>query len=329
MNFKLKGVEIIKMEAKLINEFKSGDSIEGFFLIKGVSVKTSSNNKTYLDITFADKSGEINGKKWDSSSEDEELYTENKLVKLRGNISEWQGRLQLKVLKIRPSEDEDNVNIEEFVMSAPEKSEEMYNELIKYIDRISNKDIKGITSHIINESKDKLLYYPAAKSNHHSIKSGLLYHVITMLRSGDKLSDIYTHLNKDLLFAGIILHDMSKLDEMSASELGIVTEYTIEGQLLGHIIQGIKRIEKVAELVGADKEVAMLLEHMILSHHYEPEFGSPKRPMIPEAELLHYLDIIDSRMFDMAKALETVDSNEFSDRIWVLHNRQVYKTNIK
>lgn len=316
------------MGAKLINEFKNGDFIEGFFLIKAVSIKTSSNNKSYLDITLTDKSGEINSKLWDCTKEDEEIYTENKLVKVRGNVNEWQGKPQLKILKIRPSTNDDNVKIDDFVMCAPEAAEKMFNELLGYINRINNNDMKKITSYIIEESKEKLLYYPAAKSNHHSIKSGLLYHIITMLRSGDKLSDIYTNLNKDLLFAGIILHDMSKLDEMAASNLGIVIEYTTEGQLLGHIIQGIKRIEKVAELVEADKEVAILLEHMILSHHYEPEFGSPKRPMIPEAELLHYLDIIDSRMFDMSKALEGVEDKGFSDRIWVLHNRQIYKSSI-
>jgi len=316
------------MDKKLIKEFKTGDFIENFFLIKEASIKTSSNNKSYLDITLADSSGEINSKLWDCTSEDEALYTENKLVKIRGNITEWQGKPQLKILKIRLATEEDNLNIDDFTMCAPEEPELMYNEVLRYIKRINNNDIRNITMYIINESKDKLLYYPAAKTNHHSMKSGLLYHIVTMLRAADVLSDIYTHLNKNLLFAGVILHDIAKLDEMVANQLGIVTDYSKEGQLLGHIIQGIKKVNQVGERLGADKEVIILLEHMILSHHYEPEFGSPKRPMIPEAELLHYLDIIDSRMFDMSKALEGIECNSFSDRIWVLHNRQIYKSAI-
>lgn len=316
------------MDYKKINEFKVGDYIEGFFLIKDVFIKSSSNNKSFLDITLTDKTGEMNAKLWDCSKEDEELFTPSKLIKARGNVIEWQGRLQLKIMRLRLATEADGIKIEDYVLSAPEKAEDMYSEILKYIDRIKNSEINGIVSKIIEESKEKLMFYPAAKSNHHAIRCGLLYHVLTMLRSADRLSEVYTYLNKDLLFAGVILHDIAKLEEMDSSEIGIVSDYTIEGQLLGHIIQGIKRIEKVGEEVGASKEVMMLLQHMLLSHHYEPEFGSPKRPMIPEAELLHYLDIIDSRMFDMNKALDGVEKNNFSDKVWVLHNRKVYKTNI-
>jgi 3'-5' exoribonuclease len=112
---------------------------------------------------------------------------------------------------------------------------------------------------------------------------------------------------------------------MAAGELGIVSEYTTEGELLGHIVQGVKMVDRAAREVGADTEVSLLLQHMILSHHYEPEFGSPKRPMIPEAEVLHYLDIIDARMYDMGKVLSHVEAGSFSDKVWLLHNRKLYK----
>ncbi len=316
------------MEIKKIGEFNVGDFIEGYYLIKSVNIKTSSNNKTYLDLNLADKTGEINAKLWDCSKEDIKLYTDNILIKVRGNVTEWQGKLQLKITKIRPVGNEEGIKIDDFVPTAPLESEKMYSSILEYVDKIKNSDIRNIVIAILEEGKDKLLFYPAAKSNHHALKGGLLYHILTMLRAGEALCNVYTHLNTDLVYGGVILHDMSKLDEMEASEIGIVSEYTKEGQLLGHIIQGIKNIEKIAERLGADKEVALMLQHMVLTHHYEPEFGSPKKPMIPEAELLHYLDIIDARMFDMTKALEGVSSGGFSDRIWVLDNRKIYKADI-
>jgi hypothetical protein len=112
---------------------------------------------------------------------------------------------------------------------------------------------------------------------------------------------------------------------MNASDLGIVSGYTTEGLLLGHIIQGVKMVERIGKMVNADSEIIILLQHMILSHHYEPEFGSPKRPMIPEAEILHYLDVMDARLYDMRNVLENAEKGSFSDKVWTLHNRQLYK----
>ena len=189
--------------------------------------------------------------------------------------------------------------MEDFVQSAPHNSQWMYNEVLKYLEKIDNTDINIIAETILEAKKEKLMYYPAAKSNHHAIRGGLLYHTLTMLKLGEKLLEVYPQLNKDLLFGGIILHDIAKVEEMDANELGIVSDYNLEGKLLGHIIQGIKEINKVGEEVGAQPEIILLLEHMVLSHHYEPEFGSPKKPLIPEAELLHFLDLIDARMYDM------------------------------
>ncbi|MCT4564727.1 MAG: HD domain-containing protein [Maledivibacter sp.] len=306
-------------------DFKVGDFIEGFYLVKSMILKTSSNNKTFLDFNLADKTGEINAKLWDYNKGDEHRYSEGKLIKVRGNISEWQGKLQLKIMKLRLVNDDDGLVIDDYVPSAPQKPQIMYETILGYIQDINNKDIHDIVSYMFKESKDKLMFYPAAKSNHHAIHGGLLYHILTMLRTAEKICEIYTFLDRNLLFGGVILHDLAKLEEMDSNELGIVSSYTSEGELLGHIIQGIKNIEKVSERLGADKEITTLLQHMILSHHYEPEFGSPKRPMIPEAEILHYLDVIDARMYDMRKNLIGTKTGSFSDKIWTLHNRKLYK----
>lgn len=313
------------MDIRKINEFKAGERIEGFFIIKSIECKASSNGKKYFDLTIGDSTGEINAKLWEYKEEEARTYTDSILIKVRGTVTEWQGSLQLKIEKLRVTDETDNVSISDFVLSAPLEPEFMFQEIHKYIDAFENETIKNITTLIFEDSKEKLMHYPAAKKNHHSIRGGLLYHVLTMLQAGEKLCEIYTNLNKDILFAGVILHDMSKIEEMEANPLGIVSEYTVEGQLLGHITLGIKRIENAADIVGADKETTMILQHMVLSHHYEPEYGSPVKPMLPEAEMLHYLDIIDARMFDMKKALKDTKEGEFSDRIWSLENRKVYK----
>lgn len=313
------------MEYKTISEFETGKRAEGFYMIKSVDCKiTNSNNKKYLDFILGDKTGDINAKLWECSSEEESMYSENMLVKVRGTVIMWQNSNQLKIEKIRKTVPEDEIKIEDFVACAPYESEFMFSEILKYMSKIKNKDIYSIVNNIIEKNKEKIIYYPAAKKNHHSIRGGLLYHTWTMLRMGEKVSEIYDFLNTDLLFGGIILHDIAKVYEMDSSEFGIVSDYSVEGQLLGHITIGVKLVEVSAREVGADEQTAMLLEHMILSHHYEPEYGSPVKPMFPEAEILHYLDIIDARMYDMHKAVNETKPGEFSDRIWSLENRKVY-----
>ncbi len=316
------------MENKKIGEFNKGDRIENFFLVKNAECKITNNSTTnkYLDLMLIDSTGEINAKLWECNENIEALIKDNMLVKVRAVVNEYRGKLQLKVEKIRPSTVEDNINIDEFILVAPYKSEDMFETLLDYIEKIENKDIKRITENIISKLSYKLMHYPAAKSNHHAIKGGLLYHITTMLKAAEKLLDIYNYLNKDLLYSGIILHDIAKIMEMKSSELGIVSKYSTEGQLLGHIIQGISLIETAAMEVNADKEIVMLLQHMILTHHYEPEYGSPKKPMIPEAEMLHHLDVLDARMYDMRKATKDLNPGEFSEKVYSLDGVSIYKS---
>lgn len=316
------------MENKKINEFIKGDKIESFFLVKSSDCKITNNSTTnkYLDLILIDSTGEINAKLWECNNGIETLIKENTLVKVRAVVTEYRGRLQLKIDKIRCAIESDNIDIDEFIMSAPYKSEDMFETLIDYIDKIENQYIKGITQSIVSNLSDKLMHYPAAKSNHHAIRGGLLYHITTMLKAAEKLLEIYTYLNSDLVYAGVILHDIAKINEMESSNLGIVSRYSVEGQLLGHIIQGINQIDEAGKKIGADKEIIMLLQHMVLTHHYEPEYGSPKKPMIPEAELLHHLDVLDARMYDMHKAIKDVNPGEFSEKIYSLDGISVYKS---
>ncbi|UWG99164.1 HD domain-containing protein [Dehalobacter sp. DCM] len=307
------------------NTLKPGESFVAFFLIRRVESKTTSGGKSYLDIVMGDAVGEITARLWDSKQEDALRFTNNILVKVKGSIVEWQGKKQVKIDKIREAADTDGVSIQDFVPTAPHSPQDMYAELLAYMSRIENDKLRETVALLIEEAGESLLIHPAALQNHHALRSGLLYHTVTMLKAGEKLAQVYSFLDTDLLFAGTILHDLAKLDEIKANEIGIATEYSCQGQLLGHLVQGILKIEKAARTVGLDEETTLLLEHMLLSHHYEPEFGSPKRPMFPEAEILHYLDIMDARMFDMQKALSETEKGCFTDKLWTLDNRRLYK----
>lgn len=311
-----------------IKDFKVGEEVTGFYLIKAKNVKVSSANKPYIDFTFQDITGEVNAKLWEVKGDVEKQYNPGEVVKIQASVTQWQQSVQLKLIKIRTATPEDQVDYSAFIPVAPIEADTMYNEILFYINKMVSADVKKLVLTLLEAYKDKLMYYPAAKSNHHAIKSGLLYHIIRMLRAGDALGDIYKNINKDLVFAGVILHDIEKINEMTATESGVVDTYTVEGQLLGHIIMGIKRIDEESKRLGIDPEVSLLVQHMILTHHYEPEFGSPKKPLIPEAELLHYLDMVDARMYDMNKALKGVEPTEFSDPVFVLDRRRLYRSKL-
>ncbi len=313
------------MIEKRISEIVAGDEVQGFFLIRECSPRVSSGNKLYLDIQLMDSSGEINSKYWEAQEADIAALTAGTIVKLRGVVQLFQNKLQLRIAKIRPSVELDGVRTEDFVSSAPWDAHWMLEQIEGYVNAMEVADLKKLCQAFLIFYREKLLYYPAAKSNHHAIRSGLLYHVLRMLQSGEKLLTVYTNLNRDLLYTGVLLHDLAKIDEMDASELGIVKTYTRPGQLLGHLIQGITLVDRWGKELGVSEEWLLLVEHMILTHHYEPEFGSPKKPMIPEGELLHFLDMIDARMYDMENALGPVEPGQFTEPIWALDRRRLYK----
>lgn len=313
------------MLEKWISEFEAGDDIQGFYLIKSMNLKTSSANKKYLDMTLTDKSGEINAKVWDITDEMISQFKAGDVVKLRGTVTSWQSSLQFKIVKLRPLEPGDEVSIEQLVQAAPIDKDLMFEEMMGYIEAIQNPQIQLLVKTMVEDYQDKLMYYPAAKKNHHAIRSGLLFHILRMLRTAEALCAVYTQLNADLVYAGVILHDLEKINEMISDELGVVSDYSFEGQILGHIIMGIRKIQQVSDRLGIDQEISAVLQHMVLSHHYEPEFGSPKKPMLPEAEMLHYIDMMDARMYDMFKAVEGIDEGKFTENIPVLDYRKIYR----
>jgi 3'-5' exoribonuclease len=313
------------MKDQNISELGTSGTAQGFYIVKSIEVRKSKNGSYFANLTLSDKTGELNAKIWDAEEKLQNVFEPGSLVKVRGELSLWKSNLQLTIKKIRKTEAEDGIDMEDFVQSAPESFESMYGEVSSYLEGMVDGDIKRLAGYLLEKAKDKLSYYPAAKSNHHAIRCGLLYHTLTMLRVGEKIASVYEKIDRDLLYAGVIVHDLAKTAEMESDEMGIVSDYTREGKLLGHIIQGITDIEKAGEFLDTPKETVLLLKHMILSHHYEPEFGSPRKPMIPEAELLHYLDMIDARMYDFFNNLDKTEEGEFTERVWTLDNRQIYK----
>ncbi len=311
-----------------ISDIRTNQELISYFIVKSVAIKVGSNKKAYLDLLLADCTGEISAKKWDIADEEMpglEKIKEGSVLKVKALVTEWNGMKQLRVSKIRHTSAEDHIDMMDYIKAAPEPAADMYAYIHGKAEAFQDKDLRGICMRLLEDNMERLMYYPAAQKNHHAELAGLLYHIKRMLMTAEKVCQVYTNLNKELVMAGVILHDMEKLNEIEANELGIASGYSFEGKMLGHLIQGVKTIDRLAAELNIPHEKAIMLEHMLISHHYEPEFGSPKKPLFPEAEMLHYLDMIDSKMFDMQEAVEKAEPGGFSDRIWTLDNRTIYR----
>lgn len=298
--------------------------VEGFCLIKTVEQKTSSKGDSYLDITLGDADGDINAKLWRYQPEVHGEYTINTIVKVRGTISKYQGSDQLKIERIRPSQPEDNVNIEDFVRTSGYSSEDMFEYLMKTAGDFEDLDLRRIVTEIYADNRLSLLYWPAAFKLHHAVRGGLLMHTLSIVKLAESVSTIYPFVDRELLISGAMLHDIAKLTEFVVGDTGVADGYSVEGNLIGHLAKGAMVVEKYAEKLGVSKKTAMLLEHMIISHHGEPEFGAAVRPMFIEAEILSELDLMDSRIYEMREAVNSTAADEFSSRLWALDNRKLY-----
>lgn len=306
-----------------IGSYKTGDSFEGFILIKEASRGVASNGKPFLTLIFRDQTGEIEAKLWDVSKEDENLFTPEQIVRVSGEITQFRGKDQLKIMTIRQAHAADNVHVADFIEKAPIEPEEMMDKLTEAVFEMENSVLQRIVRAFIKKHHDDLLTYPAASKNHHEYASGLAHHIISMLAIAKELCQLYPQLNKDLLYAGVILHDLGKIRELS----GVVsTSYTLEGKLLGHIPMMIEEIGEVArELNLESEEEVLILQHLVLSHHGKAEWGSPKPPLVQEAEVLHLIDLIDAKMNILNRALVKVEPGGFTERLFPMDNRSFYK----
>lgn len=305
-----------------INQYKVGSSFEGFLLVKNVSKGTTSNGKPFLTLILVDKTGEIEAKIWDATLEDETMFVPEKIVKITGRITEFRGMRQLTIQAIRPQQQTDGVNVQDFIQTAPIPKEQLMEKINETIFEIQNPNIQRIVRAFVEKYREELLTYPAAVSNHHEYVSGLAHHIVGMLELARNIQELYPQLNKDLLYAGVILHDLGKIKELSGL---VTTTYTLKGQLLGHIPIMIEEIGDMAKELNIEGEEVLILQHLILSHHHKPEWGSPKPPLVQEAEVLHYIDMIDARLNMLNRYLENTEKGEFTERIFAMDNRAFYK----
>lgn len=301
--------------------------VDGYCLVKTCEQKTSSKGDTYLDMTLGDATGEINAKLWRYSAAEHGVYKSNDVVKVRGTISQYNGADQLRVERIRLTGESDNVKTEDLVRSVGYSSEDMYNELYGKASAFADGELKMLVTSILEDHRMPLLYWPAAYKLHHAVRGGLLMHTLSIVRLADGVCNIYPFVDRDLLTAGAILHDISKLEEFVVSETGIAEGYSIEGNLLGHLAMGAMKVDKYAEKLNISRRTATLVEHMLLSHHGEPEYGAAVRPMFIEAEILSELDLLDSRIYEMHEAVSGTKPDDFSQRVWALDNRKLFNHN--
>ena len=306
----------------LLSEIRRDDKFEGFLIVRSAEQRAAASGKNYLDMTLADRSGSINAKMWDGTVQPP---IAGSIVKVRATGNEFNGRMQLRVEKIRAAENRDGVDMSTLIPCAPEDPKAMLEEIVRAADHIADPDLRRITCELLDRAGSKLLTFPAAKQMHHAERSGLLHHMTTMLKAARAIMTVYPQLNASLLTAGVIVHDLAKIDEMDADALGLVSDYSVDGKLLGHIVRGVVNIELAAQKTGASRGKALLLQHMVLSHHGIPEYGSPLAPKFPEAEVLNAIDTLDARLYEMNEALSRAMPGGFSEKVWGLDNRQLYR----
>ncbi len=302
-----------------------GIDIEGFYLLKAAFAKVTASGKPFLSAVLADESGTIEAKVWDYSGPIGERDV-GKIIKVRGSVSDYRGALQVTVDKLRLAAEDDHVDVSRLVRVAPIDRAGAYADIARLVSTLEDADYRAVCEEMLRRHEDAFRTIPAAKSVHHSFLSGLLMHTYNMLRLADFLAAQYADsVDRSLLLAGTLLHDFGKEREFTFSELGLVTDYSTKGQLLGHLVMGAQETAEVAETLGIPEEKSVLLQHLLLSHHGEPEFGAAVLPQCAEAELLSLIDQIDSRMEIYREVLAPLKSGEFSQRIFALDNRRIYK----
>ena len=325
----MKEQENIMEYNKQLAYMAAGEVIEGFYILKTASIRTASNGKPYLNASIADASGKMEAKMWDFNGKLGPAE-EGKVVKIRGEVTEFKGSLQMNIRRIRLAESTDNYALEDLVPTAPIDSVKEMEYVQDLIASMEDEDYRLLCAEMLDRHMASFGKIPAAKNVHHSFLSGLLMHTSSMLRIADFLAtEIYpTVVNRSLLLAGTLLHDFGKEKEYDFSELGLVTDKSVEGMLVGHLVLGAEEVGEVGRKLGIPEKKLLLLRHMLLSHHGMPEFGAAVIPSTAEAELLSYIDLLDSRMEIYAETFETLEPGRFSDKVFSL-DKKIYNHGLR
>jgi len=291
------------MKERFVTDLHPDAHVRTTFLVQARERKIARTGSAYLDLELRDSSGMIRAKLWECDRYTLDFEVED-IVEVDGVVEDYQGTAQIRVRKIcRCSPGQ--VDLSDYLPRSRRDPAEMYAMLVDRLRRVPEGPLRALLLSTMEDPSiaEKFKRAPAAMSYHHAFLGGLLEHVLSLVQLGDQVCDHYEFLRRDLLLAGLVLHDLGKIEELSFSG-GF--RYSTRGQLLGHISIGLEMVqEKMRQIPDFPEELKDQLEHMILSHHGKLEFGSPKEPMFPEALLLHFLDEIDSKLEAMRAQYET------------------------
>lgn len=306
---------------KLIAQFAENDKFVGQFLVGNVSKGTNASGSIYLNVELRDSSGVINGKKWEVFTGDEELFQIGNILYIEGDTIKYKDALQVKILLAKPV-DINDIDPTRFVKAPPVAKDELIRRFNEYVAMVKDEEYAKVIHFFIKKYETKLYDYPAGVSVHHEYASGLLMHVTSMCKLALFIADNYEDIDRDLLLTGCLLHDLGKLTELEGPA---VYKYSLEGRLVGHISIMMGDIREAIHALNISKEKGILLEHMIISHHGQAEFGSPVMPLTKEALILSMVDNLDSKLAVITKAIEATPEGEFSGKIYPLDGRCFYK----
>ena len=311
---------------KELYEYNVDESFEICLLIKSADVRMAKNGNPFIAFTFQDQSGQMDGKYWSATSDDIAKYVPGKVVVVNGKREMYNNSPQVKIVSLRLTDASkgEPTSASRFVEHAPMTKEEMEEEVNQIMFDLTNPYLRRIVHNILKKYQEDFFEFPAAKRHHHAFVGGLSFHTVSMLRLAKAIATQYTQINRSLLYSGVILHDIGKTMELTGA---IGTEYTLKGNLLGHIVIMDEEITKACEELDIDEnqEDVLLLKHLILAHHGKLEYGSPVRPQLLEAEVLHHIDLLDATITMMSNALDKTEPGAFSERVFGLDNRSFYK----
>jgi 3'-5' exoribonuclease len=278
-------------------------TITSLFVVAAKQVKSKKNGELYLSLVLADRSGQLQANMWDNVGDAISAFDQDDFIKVKGILHKYNGRWQMTIHKIRKLGDSE-IDYADYLPKTPKDIEQLWKTLADYVASFQNTWLKALLHEFMSDEPLVAAYKnaPAAKTLHHAFVGGLLDHVVSLFTVCDLASRNYPQVNRDLLLTGAFLHDIGKLHELSYQRS---ITYTTKGQLLGHMIIELEMLhDKLQRVPGFPDELKILLEHLIISHHGQYEFGSPKLPMFPEALMLHYLDDLDSKMEAMRAQFE-------------------------
>jgi len=310
---------------QMVEDLREHDQVDSHFVVRSKAMATTRTGAPYLNLRLGDRSGEIEGRIWEGAERLDSTFAVNDVVRVRGRVERFRDQLQINVSHLE-SVPLTSVDPSLFLPRSPEDPERMWRQLRQLAAKVNNQYLRRLLHHLLGQQdlREAMKRAPAAKSMHHAYLGGLLEHTISVTTLLERLCDHYPRLDRDLLITAGICHDIGKIDEFT---YGTSLDYTDAGRLVGHVVLGFQRLAAAIEAVpGFPPSLALALEHLLLSHHGEYEFGAPKRPKTPEAFALHYADDLDAKMNHLANLLEREAGGESN---WTsfqrVYDRFIYK----